>query len=120
MHRNRKLISLIAALIALVVISACSSSASSTSPGAGSSPTSSTSATSSAGGATGATAASGSVITIGEVCSCSGPFGVDVSGASDVAAAWVKSINLAQALLNVDLELRKTRLQQTVCVVRRW
>jgi branched-chain amino acid transport system substrate-binding protein len=105
MHRNRKLISLSAALIALVVISACSSSASSSSPSASSPSTSSAPATSSAGSAAGAAAASGSVITIGEVCSCSGPFGVDVSGASDVADAWVKSTNASGGLDGHQVQL---------------
>jgi branched-chain amino acid transport system substrate-binding protein len=87
MHLNRKLVSLFALLIAVAVITACSSSGTSSSP-----PASSPSVAASA--ATGA----GSTIEIGEVCSCSGTFGADVSGASQVADAWVKSTNASGGL----------------------
>jgi branched-chain amino acid transport system substrate-binding protein len=78
-----------AALAAAVSVSACSSSSSSSSNA-----TPSTSAASSPG----TSAASGSPISVGVECSCSGPFGADLTPAWQVVQAWAKSVNAAGGL----------------------
>lgn len=84
-----------AVLTALVSIGACSSSSSSSS----STPVSAaTSAPAGNGGSATAAAASGSPVTIGVICSCSGPFGTTVSQAYTVVQDWAKSVNAAGGL----------------------
>ncbi len=83
---SRKILLGVAAALAVVVsVSACSSSSSSAS--------NSTSAT---GG--GQSSASGSPITIGVLCSCSGPFGSTIASAWEVVQAWQKSVNASGGL----------------------
>ncbi len=85
-----------AALAAVLSVSACSSSSTSSNTSTGTSssaPASSAPATSSSTGAT--TAASGSPISIGVECSCTGAFGTTVSQAWVVLQAWGKSVNAA-------------------------
>jgi branched-chain amino acid transport system substrate-binding protein len=82
----------------LAAISACSSSSSSSAsspPATSSSPApaaSSPAASSSASGSAGAQA-SGSPLTIGVECSCSGPFGASVTAAWQATQAWSKWVN---------------------------
>lgn len=79
---SRKILVVVAAALAVVAsVSACSSSGSSTS--------SSTS--------TGAKA-TGSPISVGVICSCSGPFGADQTPAWQVLQAWEKSVNASGGL----------------------
>ena len=87
--RLKILVVIAAALAAAVSVSACSSSSSSSS-----------NATSSAAAASsqGASAASGAPITVGVECSCSGPFGADLTPAWQVVQAWAKSVNAAGGL----------------------
>jgi branched-chain amino acid transport system substrate-binding protein len=92
-----------AVLTALVSVGACSSSGSSSSS-APASATASAPASAPASSSSGATptataaAASGSPVTIGVVCSCSGPFGTTVSQAYTVVQDWAKSVNAAGGL----------------------
>jgi branched-chain amino acid transport system substrate-binding protein len=84
---SRKILVVVAAALAVVAsVSACSSSGSSTS----SSPSANA-------GSTGAKA-TGSPITVGVICSCSGPFGADQTPAWDVLQAWQKSVNASGGL----------------------
>jgi branched-chain amino acid transport system substrate-binding protein len=86
------LIGAAAALAAVVSVSACSSS--------GSSSTASTGTSTSAAGASGSqgAAASGSPITIGVECSCSGVFGTYQAPTWTVLQDWVKSVNASGGL----------------------
>ncbi len=82
---SRKILLGVAAALAVVVsVSACSSSGSASN---------STSAT---GG--GQSSASGSPITVGVLCSCSGPFGSTIASAWEVVQAWQKSVNASGGL----------------------
>lgn len=84
---SRKILVVVAAALAVVAsVSACSSSSSTTS----SSPSANA-------GSTGAKA-TGSPITVGVICSCSGPFGADQTPAWDVLQAWQKSVNASGGL----------------------
>lgn len=91
--RLKAVLAVAAVFTAAVSVGACSSSTSS-SPSTGSS-----SGASAAGGqGSSAAAASGSPITLGVECSCSGPFGSTVSVAYVVLQAWAKSVNDAGGL----------------------
>jgi branched-chain amino acid transport system substrate-binding protein len=88
-----------AVLTALVSVGACSSSSSSSSSTPASAAASAPASSSSSATATAtAAAASGSPVTIGVVCSCSGPFGTTVSQAYTVVQDWAKSVNAAGGL----------------------
>lgn len=88
MVQRRKTWLAVVALAAIVAcVSACSSSGGSNS-----------SSTSSAGAASGSSAGSGSAITVGVECSCSGPFGADLTPAWQVVQAWAKSVNASGGL----------------------
>ena len=87
--RLKILVVIAAALAAAVSVSACSSSSSSSSNA-----TSDTSAASSPG----TSAASGSPLSVGVECSCSGPFGADLTPAWQVVQAWAKSVNASGGL----------------------
>ena len=88
-----------AVLTALVSVGACSSSSSSSSsaPASAAASTPASSGSSATATAT-AAAASGSPVTIGVICSCSGPFGTTVSQAYTVVQDWAKSVNAAGGL----------------------
>jgi branched-chain amino acid transport system substrate-binding protein len=91
---HRKILLVVAAALAAVVsISACSSSSSSSSSSAvvGSS-------TSASGSPSASAAAAGSPITVGVLCSCSGPFGANQSVGYTLLVAWQKSVNAAGGL----------------------
>lgn len=79
-------------------LAACSSS---------SKPSSSKSSTSTAtGGSTpSSAAATGSPIKLGMICSCSGPLGASVVGATDVFRAWMKTVNASGGLGGHPVEL---------------
>jgi branched-chain amino acid transport system substrate-binding protein len=83
---SRKILVVAAALAVVASFSACSSSS-----------TSSSSSTPATAGSTGAKAAA-SPITVGVICSCSGPFGADQTPAWDVLQAWQKSVNASGGL----------------------
>jgi branched-chain amino acid transport system substrate-binding protein len=84
---SRKILVVVAAALAVVAsVSACSSSS-----------TSSSSSPPATAGSTGAKAAA-SPITVGVICSCSGPFGADQTPAWDVLQAWQKSVNASGGL----------------------
>jgi branched-chain amino acid transport system substrate-binding protein len=88
-----KVVLAVAAVVAAVTsVGACSSNSSS------SSATTWTAATASAGSGGTAAAASGSPVTVGVLCSCSGPFGTTVSQGYLVLQAWAKSVNAAGGL----------------------
>ena len=96
MVQRRNILVAAVAIVAIVMsVDACSSGSSSSAPG-----TSSASAVASASSGTGqgGTAAPGSPITVGVICSCSGPFGGDLSPAYSVVQAWAKSVNAAGGL----------------------
>jgi branched-chain amino acid transport system substrate-binding protein len=83
MTMRRRLLGITVALLVLVAAAACSSSPKSSTAGssaaaAGSSSTSST---------------SGAPITVGVICSCSGPYGGNLAAAEDGYKAWVDSVN---------------------------
>ena len=90
-----------AVLTALVSVGACSSSSSSSSSAPASATASAPASAPAVSGTTAtatAAAASGSPVTIGVVCSCSGPFGTTVSQAYTVVQDWAKSVNAAGGL----------------------
>ncbi len=95
MFRRRKIFHAgIAGLALLLLVSACSSSSKSASGGSATTGSSSNSSASSASSApTGSATATGAPITIGVVCSCSGPFGSTVVDAWKTLQAWAKSVN---------------------------
>jgi branched-chain amino acid transport system substrate-binding protein len=106
----RKIVLLVAAALAAVVsISACSSSSSSSSssPAAVSSSASASSAASTpaATGSATAAAATGTPITIGVLCSCSGPFGSTIVDAWSVLQAWEKEVNASGGLSGHPVQL---------------
>jgi branched-chain amino acid transport system substrate-binding protein len=85
---NRKIVVVVAAALAVVAsVSSCSSS----------NGTSSSTSTPTSAASTGAKAA-GSAITVGVICSCSGPFGADQTPAWEVLQAWQKSVNASGGL----------------------
>jgi branched-chain amino acid transport system substrate-binding protein len=88
--RLKIVLAIAAVLTAVASVSACSSSSSSS---AAAGAVSGASSESSQGGV-----ASGSPITVGVECSCSGPFGADLSQAWSVVQAWQKSVNAAGGL----------------------
>ncbi len=90
--RKPLLWSLLGAATTVLVVSGCSSSSATSGGGAGSATSPPASPASSA--AAGPSAA-GTPIKIGLICSCSGAFGGSVAAGSDVAQAWVKSVNAA-------------------------
>lgn len=88
MVQRRKRWAAVAAFAAIVAfVGACSSTSSNSSA-----------STSTAGGGQSSAAASGSPITVGVECSCSGPFGADLTPAWQVVQAWSKSVNAAGGL----------------------
>jgi branched-chain amino acid transport system substrate-binding protein len=90
---SRKIVVVVAAALAVVAsVSACSSSGSSTS--SSSSPSASTGAK-----------ATGSPISVGVICSCSGAFGADQVPAWDVIQAWQKSVNASGGLNGHQVQL---------------
>ncbi len=97
LQRRNILIGAAAALIAAFSVSACSSSSSSTTASTSSAP--SASAPASAGtGSSPTAAASGSPITLGVECSCSGAFGEYQAPTWTVFQDWVKSVNASGGL----------------------
>jgi branched-chain amino acid transport system substrate-binding protein len=96
---QRRNILMAAAAIAVVGLSvtACSSGSSSGSSASGTAAASAV-ATASPGVSQSGSAATGSPITVGVECSCSGPFGADLTPAWDVVQAWAKSVNAAGGL----------------------
>ena len=88
---RHKILGVLAAVtVAAVTVSACSSS--------GGSAASSAAAGASAGTSSSAVSASGSPVTFGVECSCSGPFGANQTAALSVVQAWQKSVNAAGGL----------------------
>jgi branched-chain amino acid transport system substrate-binding protein len=95
MMQWRKILIGVAAIITIVAcMSACSSSGSSGTSASSGSPA----ASASSGGGQSTSAASGSPVTVGVICSCSGPFGSTVSQAYIVVQDWAKSVNAAGGL----------------------
>lgn len=79
-------------IAAVLTASACSSS--------------STSSASSPGGTVSSSpAGSGTPLSVGVVCSCSGPFGSTVAAAGDVAQAWAKSVDAAGGIQGHPVEV---------------
>jgi branched-chain amino acid transport system substrate-binding protein len=101
MPRFRKIVFTIAvALAVLVTAGACSSSSSGAGSAASSSSTGSAPPASSSlgSGSPAAAQATGSPITIGVLCSCSGPFGSTIASSYKVFLAWEKSVNASGGL----------------------
>lgn len=99
-------------VVSFGVATACSSSGgkSSTNPLSGSDSSANVAAaggTSSAasGDASSAAAATGSPIKVGLICSCSGPYGANLTAAGDVAKAWVKSVNATGGIQGHPIDL---------------
>jgi branched-chain amino acid transport system substrate-binding protein len=90
--RLRTVLATAAVLTAVVSVGACSSGSSSSSSAAGAA------APASSGSSQGAAAGSGSPITIGVLCSCTGAFGSTVSQAYIVVQDWAKSVNASGGL----------------------
>lgn len=81
----------------LVTLSACSSSKPSASK---------TSATTATSGSTPSSATpTGSAITVGVICSCSGPLGPSIAGSGDTAHAWARSVNASGGIDGHPIDL---------------
>lgn len=105
-YRRAGMVAVLAATLALAA--ACSSSGGTTSSSGSltastpANPSDSASASPSGGGAT---ASAGDPITVGVICSCSGPFGSKLSVAEQVVKDWASSVNASGGLHGHPLKL---------------
>jgi branched-chain amino acid transport system substrate-binding protein len=104
-RRRKAALSGIGALAAVLVIAGCSSSSSSTPSTASSSTAASTSAPAATGSSS--AAASGSPITVGVICDCTGAFAGVLTDGAKVYQAWANTVNTAGGInghpVKVDL-----------------
>jgi branched-chain amino acid transport system substrate-binding protein len=106
--RLKILIVTAATLAALAPISACSSSSTTSAaspPATSGAPATSASASPTAPASATAAAATGAPVTVGVLCSCSGPFGSTIASAWSVVQAWQKSVNAAGGLNGHPVQL---------------
>ena len=105
-RKRRKILVAVAAAVTIVAsATACSSASSSSSSSGSASSTANAVASASSGGGQGAAAASGTPVTFGVMCSCSGPFGADLQPAESVVQAWQKSVNASGGLNGHPVQL---------------
>ena len=105
MVQRRNILMAAAAIVAVVTsVSACSSGSSSSGSSSGTA-AASAAASVSPGASQSGSAATGSPITVGVECSCSGAFGASLSAAWSVVQAWQKSVNAAGGLEGHPVQL---------------
>jgi branched-chain amino acid transport system substrate-binding protein len=105
MVQRRNILMAAAVIVAVgTSVSACSSGSSSSSSPSGTA-AASAAASVSPGASQSGSAATGSPITVGVECSCSGAFGASLSAAWSVVQAWQKSVNAAGGLEGHPVQL---------------